>query len=91
MVQNSNLHKSVKRYMMSMRFYNFKDKLKHLSEVYKTKLLIVNESYTSQTCTECGSLNKIGSKKIYECSKCDLEIDRDINGARNILIKRLTK
>ena len=89
MVQNSNLHKSVKRDMLSLRFYNYKNKLNHLSAVYKTKLLIVNESYTSQTCTKCGSLNKIGSNKIYKCSKCSLKIDRDINGARNILIKSL--
>jgi len=54
-----------------------------------TKLYIVSEAYTSKTCTRCGVLNNIGSNEIYHCKECDLVIDRDINGARNILLKNI--
>jgi len=50
----------------------------------------VNESYTSKTCGRCGNINKeLGSSKSYKCSKCHLEIDRDVNGARNIYLKNI--
>ena len=47
----------------------------------------VNESYTSKTCTHCGCINDVGSSKVYSCKSCNLVIDRDVNGARNIFIK----
>jgi putative transposase len=51
------------------------------------------EEYTSQTCGKCGALNKIGSSEIYKCEieKCGFTMDRDVNGARNIAIKRLNR
>lgn len=48
--------------------------------------------YTTQTCGKCGKLDKkIESSKVYKCKHCKKEIDRDINGARNILIRAITK
>lgn len=48
----------------------------------------VREDYTSKTCGKCGYIdNNLGSKKIYDCKKCKIKIDRDVNGARNILLK----
>jgi putative transposase len=53
--------------------------------------MIVDESYTSKTCGKCGTLNEnLKSKKVFKCNECDLLIDRDINGARNILIRTFT-
>jgi putative transposase len=54
----------------------------------KNNLFIVNESYTSKTCGKCGEINnKLGSQSIFKCKTCKIEIDRDINAARNICIK----
>ena len=36
-------------------------------------------------------LNNVGKSEIYNCFKCKTVIDRDINGARNIAIKRLSE
>ena len=46
---------------------------------------ICTEEYTSKTCGPCGILNNVGSRDVFSYGL----IDSDINGARNIPIKRL--
>jgi len=48
----------------------------------------VSEAYTSKTCSYCGKMHKIGSKKRMKCS-CGADIDRDLNGARGIFLRAL--
>ena len=92
LVQNSPLAKCVKRKMMTYRFYDFKQKLNHQCNTYNTKLIIVKEDFTTMTCTRCGVLNKtIKGSKVFNCSACDLTIERDIGGSRNVLIKTITE
>jgi len=81
------LGKLTKRLMNMFSFYKFKEKLSYKCETYGKKLLIVDESFTSCTCGNCGSINRPKGSEVYNCVSCKLEIDRDINGARNILIK----
>ena len=50
---------------------------------------ICTEEYTSQTCGSCGVLTKVNGKDVFHCSQCGIMIYRDVNGARNIAIKRL--
>ena len=39
-------------------------------------------------CHNCENLKmNLGSKKIYECDKCKIKIDRDINASINIYKK----
>lgn len=84
------LDSGVKRMMQTLSFYKFKDKLKLACYKEDTSLYIVTEEYTSKTCTKCGNLkHDLGSSKIYECTKCNNIINRDINGARNILLKHI--
>ncbi len=53
---------------------------------YGKQLIRVNESYTTQICCRCGNKQKLSlSDRIYKCKKCNLEIDRDLNSAINIL------
>jgi transposase len=47
----------------------------------------VTEEYTSQCCSNCGILSNNYNYRLKICPNCDLKIDRDINGSRNILIK----
>jgi transposase len=52
---------------------------------------VVDEAYTSKTCGRCGSLHDgLGKSKVFKCPSCDFTLDRDVNGARNILIRFLT-
>ena len=39
---------------------------------------------SSQICSRCGSIHKLGPSKIYECPTCGLVIDRDLNAAINL-------
>jgi putative transposase len=84
------LHSKVARAMLGWSHYRFKQFLKCKAEEYSCKIVDVDESYTSKTCTKCGNLQNIGSKKIMKCSHCGLVLDRDLNGARNIFIKNLS-
>jgi putative transposase len=82
--------RKVNRIFNSLSHFQFKMKLKYQCLKWQRKLHIVNESYTSKTCGRCGNINnELGSSKSYKCSKCHLEIDRDINGARNIYLKNI--
>jgi transposase len=78
------------RIMNYLSFDKFLTKLKSLCSIRNTKLYIVDESYTSKTCGRCGYLKTdLNSNKTYKCNDCHLELDRDYNGARNILLKHL--
>jgi IS605 OrfB family transposase len=63
-------------------------KCEHAGIVFKE----VNEAYTTQTCSCCGSISDSSPKgraglgiREWACSECGASHDRDINAARNIL------
>jgi putative transposase len=87
MLRSKKLHKKTKRLMTMYAFYRFKTKLKFKCNQYKKQLIIVDESYTSRTCTCCGHLNEKKSCEVIKCSNCGIELDRDIVGSRNVFIK----
>lgn len=70
--------------------YLFKQRLHYKAKTLKVNVYDVNEAYTSKTCSNCGYMkNDLGSNKIFSCKSCKIIIDRDYNGARNILLKYL--
>jgi len=72
--------------------YKFKEKLKHNSKKYNCNLNITTEEYTTKTCGACGNINNfIGASKLFWCLKCNIEMERDYQAARNILIKTITQ
>jgi putative transposase len=90
LVSKNRLRSKTNRELMSLQHYTFKQRLKSSLYFQKdTKLYIVSEAYTSKTCTRCGVLNDVGSNEIYRCKECGLVIDRDISGARNILLRNI--
>lgn len=90
-------NKSV-RNMLSLGFYKFSQTLIRKFNQIKGGIVIgkttysrvvrVNESYTSKTQTWDGKMANIGSKETLKISKSE-NIDRDINGARNIFLRAL--
>ena len=87
MVRGRKLARITKRLMMMFSFHTFKEKLIYKCNMYNKKLIIVDESYTSCTCGNCGVINNVKGKETYECASCGLVIDRDVSGSRNIFIK----
>jgi putative transposase len=81
--------KSVNRNLLQLKHYLYRKRLEAKCLLEKCTIDVCTEEYTSQTCGRCGCLTKVEKKDVYTCSKCNLIIDRDVNGARNIAIKRL--
>lgn len=85
MVQKKNqwLNRCVQNNSM---IYDFIKKLKYKSVLYGKEFKLINESYTSKTCSGCGNIKSISlSQRRYKCSCCGFEEDRDYNSAVNIL------
>lgn len=87
---NRRLNSKTVRQMLTWSYYKFKQRLLFAAKQCGVAVLSVDESYTSQTCGLCGTLRKT-SEKWYKCKDrgCNFEADRDVNGARNILIRTL--
>ncbi len=78
--------------LQAQSHYKFKEHIKAKSEQYGSKIYIVTEEYTSQSCGICGKLSKnYDKKRVKKCPHCNFEIDRDLNGSRNILIKNVSR
>ena len=79
----------VKNVLNMQSHYKFKKYLEAKAKEYRTTVYEVDESYTSQACTKCGKLSKTYDKDRKKKCICGYKIDRDVNGARNILLKSL--
>lgn len=91
-VAKKSKNKKLNRDIYTLSHFTFRKRLENKLTKYLKKVFVVTEEYTSKTCGNCGSLNNnLGSKKIFECSnlKCRVRMDRDFNGARNILLKTI--
>jgi putative transposase len=73
-----------------LRFYTFKQRLQFKAKLADKTVVFPHEAYTTQGCSMCGNLwSLVGSNELYTCKsrKCNAVFDRDINSAKNILMK----
>ena len=88
LLKNKKLNKRSKRVLCLLEHFSFKNRLTYKCEQNGNRVFFVDESYTSKTCSNCGWLNhNLGANKTFECEKCKVVIDRDVNAAKNILLK----
>jgi hypothetical protein len=85
MVTSSKLNKKTKLEMLNWGHFKFKTRLESKARQL-SHILKIDESYTTQTCTNCGTLKYMGSNKIYECLNCKHKIGRDDGSARSIFM-----
>ena len=84
----SNLNCINNRVLNLYSHYKFQQKMIYQGKKYGCQVIIVDESYTTKTCGSCGTINNfIGNSNVFWCSSCKIELDRDYQAARNILIK----
>ena len=84
MMKNHKLAKSI----WEVWWWMFKRFLQYKAEWHWRTVVIINRYFpSSKTCNCCGNIKKELklSERIYHCSSCWAEIDRDINAAKNIL------
>lgn len=81
--------KSVKS-MLTWGIYRFSQFLEAKAKEYGAKVVRISEAYTSKTCGKCGNIHPtLGGNKQFKCPKCGTILDRDANGARNILLRAM--
>ena len=80
------------RAMLTWSHYRFRQRLLHKAREYPwCKVIICDEAYTSKTCGNCGFIHqRLGSNKTFKCPRCEIIMDRDMNAARNILLRYIT-
>ena len=83
------LRRKTVRGMLGLAHYKFKQTLKWMASKYGKTVVDVNESYTSKTLWDGSILKNLGGKAsiLFQGKR----VNRDIHGARNILIRFLTK
>lgn len=82
-------NKSV-RNMSLLAHHSFRTKLKTKAEERGSTVIFCSEHYTSKTCGACGILNNnLGSNKSFRCQSCNFIIDRDVNAARNVMLRAM--
>ena len=84
------LPRRAKRDLLCWQHYRFRQRLLHRVTGTDCQVIVQNEAYTSKKCGLCGVQNKkLGGSETFVCNSCGYETHRDINGARNILLKTL--
>lgn len=87
MVESKGVKSMNKRIGSTFRFYQFKEKLIYKCILRDCKFTFIDEYNTTKACSNCSTLNDIGSSKEYLCKECKKRYPRDINSSKNILLR----
>lgn len=80
------LFKTVMNKVQRWSYVKTTSKLERFCQENGVLLTKINPAYTSQTCSNCGVVDKSNRKgELFCCSTCKMEIDADYNAAINIL------
>jgi putative transposase len=83
MLANGKLSKAI----ADMGFYEFRRQLEYKTQLYASKLVVVDRFYpSSKTCSNCGEKKSslLLSQRRFQCDNCGFECDRDLNAAINL-------
>lgn len=72
-------------------YYDLQSKVKYKAEEKGIKVILINPSYTSQRCSNCGCIdgnnrNCKEKQDRFECVNCGFKENADINASKNIAI-----
>ena len=83
MMKNRHLSRAI----AEQNFYEFRRQLEYKCEERGIELVVADRFFpSSKKCSKCGFIKKDLSlrDRVYKCQACGLEIDRDLNAARNL-------
>jgi IS605 OrfB family transposase len=83
------VNKTLNRSFNDLKFHLLKQRMKYKAGIASKKVILVQEPYTTKTCSSCGCLNNVGCNEVFNCMQCNLVTGRDINASKNILLKGL--
>lgn len=87
-----NMGKFNKRLITALSHRKLIDRIRYKCQEKNSQFILVDESYTSKCCSQCGWYNeKLGDSEVFICEKGCKLLGRDINAARNIMLKSLDK
>jgi len=89
MVESKNTNKMNKRIGSSLKFYQFRQKLIYKCLIKDCKFGLIDEYHTTKACSNCSTLNDIGSSREYNCKQCLQLYLRDVNSSKNILLRAI--
>ena len=78
---NKTISRRTKRMLQTLAPYKFRQRLMHMGNKYGCHVREVDEYLTTKTCSNCGNIKEMGSKKVYKC-RCGMETGRDENSAK---------
>jgi putative transposase len=88
--RDSNLNDITKRRMSFLSHGTFHRRLLMKAQACGKIILDLEEHGTSKTCSSCGQINEnLGASKVFKCQLCHFQADRDMNSAKNHLLKAL--
>ena len=90
-VVGNRLPKKAKDRLHQWSIYKFRESLLHRARGTDVQVVVEDEAYTSQTCSECRQRTKVGARETFCCksNKCQFTTNRDVNAAKNILFRTL--
>ena len=83
-IVNINKGKRTSRKLSHWTNTEIRDKILSTCEELGVRVIQQDSTYRSQRCSRCGTVRKANRKgKVYLCKNCGLEIDADLNAAKN--------
>jgi putative transposase len=67
-------------------FYEFKRQLEYKAKKFGSEVILAGRFFpSSKTCSSCGHIQDMPLKlRVFDCGNCGINIDRDLNAARNL-------
>jgi IS605 OrfB family transposase len=90
-VGQKTLRKPQRKDVNKWNFFQFEQMLTYKAEAHGCNVVYVDARYTSQRCSKCGHIAKNNRRcqSLFKCRKCDFQLNADLNGSRNIVLKYL--
>ena len=95
-VENLHIQNMVRNHRLAQSIHNaswnrFINMLSYKAESAGMKVIKVDARNTSKECSNCGNIQDMPlSERTYNCNRCGMRLDRDINASINILHRATT-